>query len=140
MKSADDDGFTFMEALASIGITLVLSAALCFLFVTLLSNGQKGNNRVLQAVRLAQTDTFIRGKAAQTVIPYWERGTDASAVFTAELFSENGLKNATVVSVENLYDAKKRIRGVAVNYKITGCPDVFHTNALFGSIPVVGAE
>jgi hypothetical protein len=140
MKSTDDDGFTFMESLSSIAITLVLSTAVCFLFITLLAARPKGGSSVLSAVQLARTDTLIREKAAEIIIPYWERGTDASAVFTAKLLAEKKLSTTTVVTIENLYDSKKRIRGAAVNYKIAGSPDIFRTCALFGSIPAAGTE
>jgi len=140
MKPADDGGFTFIESLSAIAITLVLSAAVCILFVTLLSARPKGSSSILLAVQLARADTLIREKAGEIIIPYWERGTDASAVFTAKLLAEKKLSTTTVVNVENLYDSKKRIRGAAVDYKIDGSPDIFRTCALFGSIPAAGTE
>ena len=136
MKSPND-GFTLIESLCSIAMTLVLSAAVCALFGTLLSDNHEGPLCIMSAVRIARTDTLIRKKAAETIIPYWERGNDTSAVFTDQLLSEKKTGLAEIINVENLYDDKKRIRGITVDYKIIGSQDIIRTSALFGSIPVV---
>jgi hypothetical protein len=139
MKSADD-GFTLIESLSSIAITLALSAAVCMLFATLLSDSHEGPRCIMAAVQIARTDTFIRKKAAETFIPYWERGSDVPAVFTAQLLSEKKAGPADIINVENLYDSKNRIRGITVDYRIAGRQDIIRTSALFGSIPAVGTE
>jgi type II secretory pathway pseudopilin PulG len=133
MKKQGNDGFTLMETLVTMGITLVLGGILASVF----STGLKGTGLALAGSRtasqIAQTDRMIREWAEDLHIPYWAKPDSyVEGLMQSILRSKIG---GIVTSVRPVYDNKKRIRGIAVDYRINN--KEMQTRALFPGSPVL---
>jgi prepilin-type N-terminal cleavage/methylation domain-containing protein len=128
-----DNGFTMMETLVAIAITLVCTGVLTVSFSTGIKGASRGIRSARTAAMIAQTDRFIRRETDDMHIPYWAK---------PDFYLENHTKNLMrsiiggyITSVTPAYDTRRRIRGITVNYRIYN--QDMQTTALFPATPVL---
>jgi type II secretory pathway pseudopilin PulG len=128
-----DDGFTMMETLVAIAITFVCSGVLVVSFTTGVKGASQGIKSARTAAMIAQTDRFIRKETDDVHIPYWAKPDRYLESHTENLM--RSIIGEHITSVTPVYDIRRRIRGITVNYRIHN-QDI-QTTALFPAIPVL---
>ncbi|MDR1239716.1 MAG: hypothetical protein LBK27_06355 [Treponema sp.] len=133
MNKHPEDGFTLMEALVTVGITLILGG----IMVSAFSGGLRGTGRAFSELRtateIARTDRTIREQVEKFHIPYWANPAQYIEGLTQSITRSK--IGDVVTAITPVYDRKRRIRGLAVDYRI-GRKDT-RTQALFPGTPVL---
>jgi hypothetical protein len=133
MKLPLEDGFTLMETLVTIGITLILGGILVSVFSLGLRGAEKALTNTRTASEIARTDGIIRERVENFHVPYWANPAPHIEGLTQSMMRSKTGERITAISP--IYDGKKRVRGLAVNYRIGGKDT--QTRALFPGSPVL---
>jgi hypothetical protein len=133
MNEQNENGFTLMETLVTIGITLVLGGMLVLVFSAALGGTGRAFAGIRAATEIARTDRTIRERVGNFHIPHWANPEGYMESLTQDIRRSN-IGNF-VTSIIPVYDSKKRVRGMAVHYRIGG--KEVQTRALFPSTPVL---
>ena len=113
-----ESGFSMIETLISMFISLLISAATCLVFVSLYRNIGKVNNEISISREKLVKDKYIREWADTIEIPYWDT-SDAYLNSKIDELKKNDFFNKTIKNIEYLKDDLKCKRGIIVTYTLT---------------------
>ena len=126
-------GFTMMESMVAIAITLVVAGVLGAIVSTAFKGANSAASSAEGARKLLYIDRLIRNKAEDLYVPYWASMERAGNDFTGELWASGIAKY--IESIKLIYNSEKIIRGVEVRYSINN--KTFTTFALFSNRPLL---
>jgi hypothetical protein len=133
MKNHPENGFTLMETLVTVGITLVLGGVVASAFSVSIRGTGRAFSEFRAAVETARTDHTIREQVENLHIPYWANPAPyAEGLIQRITRSKIG---GAVTAITPIYDGNRRIRGLTVEYRIGG--NDMRTQALFPCSPVL---
>jgi hypothetical protein len=128
-----EDGFTMMETLVTISITLVLGGLLAVLFILGTRGTSHAMNTARTAVEIEKTDRTIREWADDIHVPYWAKPDVYAESLTQSIMRSK--IGAIVTSITPVYDNKRRIRGLTVSYRVNN--KEYQTRAIFPGTPLL---
>lgn len=113
-----ESGFSMIETLISMFISLLISAAICLVFVSLYRNIGKVNNEISISREKLVKDKYIREWADTIEIPYWDT-SNAYLNSKIDELKKHDFFNKSIKSIEYLKDDLKCKRGIIVTYTLT---------------------
>lgn len=113
-----ESGFSMIETLISMFISLLISAAICLVFVSLYRNIGKVNNEISISREKLVKDKYIREWADTIEIPYWDT-SDAYLNSKIDELKKHDFFNKSIKNIEYLKDDLKCKRGIIVTYTLT---------------------
>lgn len=113
-----ESGFSMIETLISMFISLLISAAICLVFVSLYRNIGKVNNEISISREKLVKDKYIREWADTIEIPYWDT-SDAYLNSKIDELKKHDFFNTSIKNIEYLKDDLKCKRGIIVTYTLT---------------------
>ncbi len=131
-----DDGFTLMETLVTLTVTLIISGSIIFAFAAAMKSASKANGSVSTATTMLKVDRFIREQTAEMHIPYWTYSERPVEELKNRLWRSN--MGEYIREIQTVTDGAGRNRGIRVQFEVAG--KQARTEALFSSIPVVGRK
>jgi len=131
-----DEGFTMMEILLTVAIVLIIGSAIVVASNTAMQGAKKAGNITETAKKMVSIDRYIRDRANEVHIPYWDNPTSYIDTFNSHLFSSQISPYINTIRV--VYDRKRSPRGIEVFYTVNGRE--MRTLATFASIVLVDME
>lgn len=113
-----ESGFSMIETLISMFISLLISAAICLVFVSLYRNIGKVNNEISISREKLVKDKYIREWADKIEIPYWDT-SNAYLNSKIDELKKHDFFNKSIKNIEYLKDDLKCKRGIIVTYTLT---------------------
>ncbi len=113
-----ESGFSMIETLISMFISLLISAAICLVFVSLYRNIGKVNNEISISREKLVKDKYIREWADTIEIPYWDT-SNAYLNSKIDELKKHDFFNKSIKNIEYLKDDLKCKRGIIVTYTLT---------------------
>lgn len=113
-----ESGFSMIETLISMFISLLISAAICLVFVSLYRNIGKVNNEISISREKLVKDKYIRDWADTIEIPYWDT-SNAYLNSKIDELKKHDFFNKSIKNIEYLKDDLKCKRGIIVTYTLT---------------------
>lgn len=113
-----ESGFSMIETLISMFISLLISAAICLVFVSLYRNIGKVNNEISIFREKLVKDKYIREWADTIEIPYWDT-SNAYLNSKIDELKKHDFFNKSIKNIEYLKDDLKCKRGIIVTYTLT---------------------
>ena len=113
-----ESGFSMIETLISMFISLLISAAICLVFVSLYRNIGKVNNEISISREKLVKDKYIREWADTIEIPYWDT-SNAYLNSKIDELKKHDFFNKSIKKIEYLKDDLKCKRGIIVTYTLT---------------------
>lgn len=108
------------ELLVSIAIFLMASAVFASSLVNARSTIAKTEAASKKAVSILETDALLRKKIRNFEVPYWKNfGAEFEAI-ERTLFLFCAEKGIEAVSVSSVYDARRRMEGIKIEWKLNG--------------------
>ncbi len=113
-----ESGFSMIETLISMFISLLISAAICLVFVSLYRNIGKVNNEISISREKLVKDKYIREWADTIELPYWDT-SNAYLNSKIDELKKHDFFNKSIKNIEYLKDDLKCKRGIIVTYTLT---------------------
>lgn len=113
-----ESGFSMIETLISMFISLLISAAICLVFISLYRNIGKVNNEISISREKLVKDKYIREWADTIEIPYWDT-SNAYLNSKIDELKKHDFFNKSIKNIEYLKDDLKCKRGIIVTYTLT---------------------
>lgn len=108
------------ELLVCIEIFLMASAVFASSLVNARSTIAKTEAASKKAVSILETDALLRKKIRNFEVPYWKNfGAEFEAI-ERTLFLFCAEKGIEAVSVSSVYDARRRMEGIKIEWKLNG--------------------
>jgi hypothetical protein len=136
-KCVNEDGFTLIEGILAITLTLIYAgviSSLMFSSLRAITNALKSEKEQYRSLVI---DAAVRSAAASVSVPYWENSRLGLSLARNAL-SRTAMTpkdRESIVAITPLLDAQGRQRGINVVFRI-GAKE-YESNALFASTPVL---
>lgn len=131
-------GYTLIEILVSLSISLILCGLLINIFFSVIKNTTKANQYLTISYERILKDDFIRTWSTNIKIPYWSLTDKIIDDKINELKKHSYFKNK-ILQIEYLYDKYKYKKGIKITYLLSD-ESIQTTASLFSSFSVVANE
>ena len=141
MKSLNNkkqDGFSLIETIITMFISLLITTALCFIFISFYRNITMVNSILDVSKEKIIKDKFIRDYINQIEIPYWNASTENIREKISSL-TQHPYFEDSILNIEYILDEMNCKRGITISYMLKN-GDVQTTVASCKSFSLVSNE
>ncbi len=114
----NNSGFSLIETIISMFISLLISTSLCLFFTNLFRNFTRVYNEMNFTKEKLIKDKYIRNWTESIEIPYWDN-PDEYLNFTINQLKQDDLFNAEVKEIKVLKDTDNYKCGISVTYSLS---------------------
>ncbi|MBQ3023939.1 MAG: prepilin-type N-terminal cleavage/methylation domain-containing protein [Spirochaetaceae bacterium] len=131
-------GYTLIEVLVALSISLIICGLLTNVFISVLKNTLKINDKVVYSYEQILKDDYIRNFISKIEVPYWST-SDTNIDEQISKLKKHSYFNNKIKNIEYLFDSYGYKKGISITYELNNGQEQT-TSVLFSSFSVLRNE